>query len=140
MIAAANTLTDLFLSSTGLIGLTIVHGTLQSGRPDDPLTRRFVFALRMAKMLFAGRALIVLTGGAWFRSLVLLAAALVPLAAVIVAEGLLRRHAPVWVKWVIGTGTVGFSLTVFWFGTALDPGRLMSLLTFQVVGFAIAGG
>ncbi len=139
MIAAATTHADLFLSSAGLIGLTIVHGALQSGRPDDPLTRRFVFALRVAMMLFAGRALIVLTGGAWFRSIVLLAAALIPLAAVIVAEGLLRRHAPVWVKWVIGTGTVGFSLTAFWYGTALDPARLMSLLTFQVVGFAIAG-
>lgn len=139
MIAAATTHADLFLSSAGLIGLTIVHGALQRGRPDDPLTRRFVFALRVAMMLFAGRALIVLTGGAWFRSIVLLAAALIPLAAVIVAEGLLRRHAPVWVKWVIGTGTVGFSLTAFWYGTALDPARLMSLLTFQVVGFAIAG-
>ena len=139
MIGTANSLTDLFLSSAGLIGLAIVHDVLQSGRPDDPLTRRFVFALRVAMMLFVGRALIALTGAAWFRSIVLLAAALIPLAAVIVAEGLLRRHAPVWAKWVIGTGTVGFSLTAFWFGTALDPARLISLLAFQVVGFAIAG-
>lgn len=139
VIAAANILTDLFLSSAALTGLAIVHGVLQGGRPDDPLTRRFVFALRVAMLLFAGRALIVLTGGAWFRSIVLLAAALIPLAAVIVAEGLLRRHAPVWVKWVIGTGTVGFVLTAFWFGTALDPARLTGLLMFQVVGFAIAG-
>lgn len=139
MIAAANIVTDLFLSCAALIGLAIVHGVLQSGRPDDPLTRRFVFALRVAMMLFVGRALIVLTGGAWFRSIVLLAAALIPLAAVIVAEGLLRRHAPVWVKRIIGGGTVGLVLTAFWFGTALDPARLIGLLTFQVMGFAIAG-
>jgi hypothetical protein len=99
IIGTANTLMDLFLSSAGLIGLAIVHGVLQSGWPDDPLTRRFVFALRVAMVLFVGRALIVLTGAAWFRSVVLLAAALIPLAAVIVAEGLLRRHAPVWEKW-----------------------------------------
>lgn len=139
MIAVANIVTDLFLSCAALTGLTMVHGVLQSGRPDDPLTRRFVFALRVAMMLFVGRALIVLTGGAWFRSIVLLAAALIPLAAVIVAEGLLRRHAPVWVKWIIGAGTTGFVLTAFWFGTALDPARLFGLLTFQVIGFAIAG-
>jgi len=125
MIAAANVLTDLYLSIAALIGLTILHGTLIKRAADDLLVRRLVFGLRVGMMLFAGRALIVLTGGMGFRFMVLLAAALVPLAALIVAEGLLRRHAPSWAKWVIGGG--------------IDPARLVGLLIFQVVGFGVAG-
>ena len=63
MIAAANVLTDLYLSIAALIGLTILHGTLIKRAADDLLVRRLVFGLRVGMMLFAGRALIVLTGG-----------------------------------------------------------------------------
>lgn len=139
MIAAANIVTDLVLSTTALIGLAVVHAVLQGDRPDDPMVKRFVFALRVSMLLFAGRALIVLTGGMWFRSIVLLAAAFVPLAAVIVAEGLLRKHAPIWAKWGCAIGTVGFAVTAFWFGPTLDPMRLYGLLGFQVAGFVVAG-
>ena len=76
MIAAANVLTDLYLSIAALIGLTILHGTLIKRAADDLLVRRLVFGLRVGMMLFAGRALIVLTGGMGFRFMVLLAAAL----------------------------------------------------------------
>lgn len=139
MIAAANVLTDLYLSIAALIGLTILHGTLIKRAADDLLVRRLVFGLRVGMMLFAGRALIVLTGGMGFRFMVLLAAALVPLAALIVAEGLLRRHAPSWAKWVIGGGAAFFGFTAFWIGGGIDPARLVGLLIFQVVGFGVAG-
>ena len=101
--------------------------------------RRLVFGLRVGMMLFAGRALIVLTGGMGVRFMVLLAAALVPLAALIVAEGLLRRHTPSWAKWVICGGAAFFGFTAFWIGSGIDPARLVGLLIFQVVGFGIAG-
>lgn len=139
MIATASVMTDLVLSSAALIGLCVVHSVLRENSANDPLTRRFVFALRVAMLLFAGRASIVLTGGMWFRSIVLFAAALVPLAAVITAEGLLRRHAPKGVKWGVGLATVVFAVTAFWFGSAPNLVHLVGLMSFQVAGFAIAG-
>lgn len=139
MIAAANVLTDLYLSFSALIGLAILHGTLRARAADDLLVRRLVFGLRVSMMIFAGRILVVLTGGMWFRFIVLLAAALVPLAAVIVAEGLLRRHAPPWAKWMVGGGAAIFGLSAFWFGGDIDPARLIGLLMFQVFGFGVAG-
>lgn len=139
MIAAANILTDLYLSVAALIGLAILHASLSESAADDLLGRRFIFGLRVGMMLFAGRALIVLTGGQGFRFLVLLAAALVPLATLLITEGLLRRHAPPAAKWIVGIGALGFGLSAFWFGADIDPARLIGVLLFQVVGFGLSG-
>ncbi|MDG1376059.1 MAG: hypothetical protein P8P56_03360 [Yoonia sp.] len=139
MIAAANILTDLYLSLAALAGLVILQVSLKAGVPDDPLVRRLVFGLRVGMMLFAGRALIVVTGGQGFRFLVLLAAALVPLAALLITEGLLRRHAPPFAKVLIGGGAAVFGLSAFWVGASIDPPRLIGLLAFQVFGFCLSG-
>lgn len=139
MIAAANIMTDLYLSVAALMGLAILHGALKASAADDLLGRRLIFGLRVGMMLFAGRALIVLTGGQGFRFLVLLAAALVPLATLLITEGLLRRHAPPAAKWTVGLGALGFGLSAFWFGAGGDPQRLVGLLAFQVIGFGISG-
>lgn len=133
MIAAANIFTDLYLSVAALIGLLILHAALKANAPDDLLVRRMIFGLRVGMVLFAGRALIVLTGGQGFRFMVLLAASLVPLAALLITEGLLRRHAPPFVK-----GVVAFGLSAFWLGD-IDPPRLVGLLIFQIVGFGLCG-
>ncbi|MDG1863399.1 MAG: hypothetical protein P8J02_09390 [Yoonia sp.] len=51
MIAAANILTDLYLSLAALAGLVILQVSLKAGVPDDPLVRRLVFGLRVGMML-----------------------------------------------------------------------------------------
>ena len=139
MIASANILTDLYLSLAGVIGLAILHWQFAASTATTPLTARFIFVLRVGIMLFAGRALVVLTGGLWFRFVVILAAALIPLATVLLTESMLRRHAPKWAKAYVGLGAIVFGVTAFWLGNALDPARLYGLLTFQLGGFAIAG-
>lgn len=138
MIAAANILTDLYLSIAALIGLAILHGALRTVAPDDLLVRRLIFALRVSMLIFAGRALVVLTGGQGFRFMVLLAASLVPLAALLVTEGLLRRHAPPFAKLLTGGGALVFGVLAV-VGTAVDPAWLWGLLVFQVAGFAMSG-
>lgn len=139
MTAAAPIIGNLFLSLAALAGLAILHGLLAARDPYEPLTRRFLFGIRVMMLLFAGRALIVLTGADVFRILVFLGAALVPLAVLLLAEGLLRRHAPAWAKtWVAG-GTVVFVVLAFWYSGSIDPARLVALLVFQVAGFAIGG-
>ncbi len=136
MIAAANVLTDLALSLSALLGLTYLHLTLKG---DDPLTRRFIFAVRVTMMLFAGRALVVLTGGAGFRFLVVLAASLIPLAVLLLTEGLLRRHAPPWLKALGASGASVFSILAIFPSDWIDPARLWGLFFFQMAIFCTCG-
>tara|TARA_R110002049_G_scaffold245831_3_gene419886 strand:- start:157 stop:1158 length:1002 start_codon:yes stop_codon:yes gene_type:complete len=137
MIAAANVVTDLYLSAAALCGLFIVHWHFAPAAAFSPLTRRFLLVLRVGMMLFAGRILVVLTGGMWFRFVVLFAAALIPLATLLLTESLLRRHAPRWAKAYVATGALIFGMAAFWVSHALEPVRLYGLLAFQIGGFAI---
>lgn len=139
MIASANVLTDLYLSAAALIGLSVLHWHTRPSAATSPLSRRFLFVLRVGMLLFIGRMLVVLTGGEWFRFVVLLAAALIPLATLLLTESMLRRHAPLWVKAYVGIGVLVFGVLAFWIGDALDPARLFALLGFQIGGFVIAG-
>ena len=139
MIAAADVLTQLFLSGAALIGLFVLATVLSWRDPWDPINRRFLFGIHVMMILFAGRVLIPVTGINAFRILVLLGAALIPLAVLLLTEGLLRRHAPPLVKRIIGAGTVVFVATAFWYADSIDPARLFSLLGFQIVGFILSG-
>lgn len=139
MIAAAVMLTQLFLSCAALLGLFVLQGVLVQRDPWDPINRRFLFGLRVTMALFAGRVLLILTGIEAFRILVLLAAGLIPLAVLLLTEGLLRRHAPALIKAGIGGGAVVFSITALWYSDSIDPGRLFSLLGFQLLGFILSG-
>lgn len=134
MIAAANILTDLYLSLGAVLGLFVLHLTLSQQDPYDPLNRRFIFGVRVTIALFAARALVVLTGGLGFRAVILLAAALVPLAVLLLTEGLLRRHAPQWVKFVVAGGTIVFAVLAFVPDGWIDPTRLWVLMAFQIAG------
>lgn len=138
MTPAAPLIADLFLSLAALSGLAILHALIAARGRWEPLNRRFLFVLRAVMLLFIGRALIVLTGAGIFRLLILLGAALIPLAVLLLAEGLLRRHAPLWAKLYVGAGTLLFGLSAFWFSDSIDPIRLWGLLIFQTSGFLIA--
>lgn len=131
---------DLYLSLTAVGGLLVLHRVSAARGPDDPLTRRFLFGLRVTLLLFAGRALEIAIGLSGVRVLVLLAASLIPLAVLILTEGLLRRHAPAWAKRLIGGGTALFiSLAILPAGLA-DPARNWGLLVFQISGLLVSGG
>lgn len=139
MIAAATIMTQLFLSCAALVGLFVLQSVLVRRDPWDPINRRFLFGVRVTMMLFAGRALMILTGIEAFRILVLLAAAIIPLAVLILTEGLLRRHAPPVIKVVLGGGAVVFAFAALWYSDSIDPARLFALLGFQLLGFVLSG-
>ena len=139
MIAAAATITELFLSSAALLGLYVLQRVLVRRDPWDPINRRFLFGLRITMALFAGRILMSLTGQEAFRILVLFAAAIIPLAVLILTEGLLRRHAPLLIKGVIGGGAALFAVSSLWYSESIDPLRLFALLGFQLLGFVLSG-
>ncbi|MDP5085673.1 MAG: hypothetical protein NWQ23_09650 [Yoonia sp.] len=139
MIAAATILTQLFLSCAALLGLYVLQSVLVRRDATDPINRRFLFGIRVTMVLFAGRALMIVTGIEAFRILILAAAALIPLAVLLLTEGLLRRHAPPMMKAVIGGGAVGFGLLALWYSDSIDPARSFSLLGFQLLGFVCSG-
>ena len=139
MIAAANILTELFLSLVALAGLSVLHVMLTAQDAFDPLNRRFLFGVRVTMVLFAGRVLVILTGGEWFRAIVLLAAALIPLAVLILTEGLLRRHAPAWAKAYVGGGAIVLGVAAFLPEDWIAEIRLWSLLIFQLSGLLLSG-
>lgn len=130
---------NLFLALAALAGLLIVQGVIAARDPWAPLNRRFLLGLRVMMMLFAGRAFLVLTGLDFFRFFILLGATLIPLCVVLLTEGLLRRHAPKWVKIWVGTGTIIFAVLSLWWSDSIDPPRLIGLLVFQFSGFVIGG-
>lgn len=131
MTPEAPTIAAVTLSVAALLGLAAVQGSLD---PIDGLSRRFRFALRVAMAIFAGRALFVLTDAWTFQVLTLIAAALVPLAVLILAEGLLRRHAPRALKAIVAIGTLIATALAF----APETGRWW-LLSFHILGLLAAG-
>lgn len=139
MISAATILTQLFLSCAALVGLFVLQQVLQSRDRWDPINRRFLFGVRITMMLFAGRILMIVTGIEVFRIFILVAAAIIPLAILILTEGLLRRHAPPLIKGCIGLGAVGFAVSALWYSDSIDPLRVFALLAFQMLGFVLAG-
>jgi hypothetical protein len=139
MISAAIILTQLFLSCAALVGLFVLQRVLQSRDPWDPINRRFLFGARVTMVLFAGRVLMIMTGIEAFRVLVLCAAAIIPLAILILTEGLLRRHAPPLIKAWIGVGAILFAVSSLWYSDSIDPFRIFALLAFQILGFVLAG-
>ena len=139
MIAAATILTELFLSCAALLGLFTLRWVLTRRDGWDPINRRFLFGVRVTILLFAGRVLIIMTGIEAFRILILLAAALIPLAVLLLTEGLLRRHAPPWIKALVAGGSILFGFTAFWYSDSIDPVRLIGLLGFQMIGFCLSG-
>ena len=137
MTLAASSTGNLFLALAALAGLLILQSVITSRDPWEPLNRRFLLGLRVMAMLFAGRAMLIMTGIEFFRFFVLLGATLVPLSVVLLAEGLLRRHAPPWAKIWIMVGTLVFAVLSLWWSSSIDPPRLIGLLVFQFSGFLI---
>jgi len=139
MSLAATDVGNVFLALAALAGLRILYSVITARGPWAPLNRRFLFGLRVMMVLFAGRVAFVLTDFQIFRVFSLLGAALIPLAVLLLAEGLLRRHANSWMKTWVATGTMVFVALAFWWSDNIDPARLIGLLLFQLSGFLIGG-
>jgi hypothetical protein len=99
---------DFFVAGTSLLGLLVVIRRLDT---PDALSRTFRGTLALVAAFTAARAGYWWTGSTLLRGLNLAAAALIPLCLLILAEVLLRRHAPLWGKGAIAAGSLGLALT-----------------------------
>lgn len=127
---------DSAASLAAALGLVIVIRRMGANR-GDPLARRFRWSLGMLAALMLVRVADWTTGLVPFAALTTALAGAVPLAAVLVAEGLTRRHAPSGLKWAVLLGAAAFA------GAALMPATLLpapllgqSLMVFQLLGLA----
>lgn len=126
---------DSVVTLASLIGLALFAQVLRMQRPRTTVTNRFLFAIQVVAALLAIRLVQWLTGVDWIGRLTFAVAGLVPLAMLLVAEALLRRHAPLALKvWAAG-GAVFFALVAV--VARADHGllALISLAVFQVIAF-----
>lgn len=130
---------DMAVSAAAIAGLWCLNLVLRAAGAEDPVVRRFRFGLAALMLIYGGRLLSVGLGAPAFRAVEYLGAALIPLAVILLTEGLLRRHAPPWVKGFVGIGAaVGCGLAVMPSGL-VDPARILMVMLFQIGSFVIAG-
>lgn len=129
---------DSIVSAAALFGLMILVSSIKrSGK--DSISRRFLFSLYIIQLLLLFRILTWVTGAWIFDALTIIVAGILPLAMIILTEGLLRRHASKLVK-VIAAGTaIGFIPLALLPEPFAEPWRSILLLTAQLWGFITAG-
>ena len=130
---------DSIVNLCGAIGLGVAMVMLHRRDPRSPLTKRLLAALGVITFLFFVRGAAWWTGSVFLDRLSVIPAALVPLGALIVTEGILRRHAPRALKIAMVLGGIALGL-----GGALGLERFTTpysavLALFQLAGLAACG-
>lgn len=129
---------DSIVNLCGAIGLGVAMVMLHRRDPRSPLTSRLLLALGFIASLFLLRGVAWWTGSVWLDRLSMVPAALVPLGALLVTEGILRRHAPRFVKIAVVAGAVGLGLAGV-LGMESFTAYYVVLGLFQLAGFAVCG-
>ncbi|MEH2622581.1 hypothetical protein V1292_000636 [Bradyrhizobium sp. AZCC 1719] len=128
---------DSIVNLCGAIGLGVAMITLHRRDPTGPLTRRLLVALGIIALLFLVRGMAWWVGSAVLNNLSAIPAALIPLGALIVTEGILRRHAPRPAKIALLSGGIALGLAgAAGLETLAMPAAIL-LALFQLGGFAI---
>jgi hypothetical protein len=126
-------LADSIVNLCGAVGLAIAVLIFRARDPRGALTRRFTATLGLIAVVFLLRALAWSSGSAFVDRIAVACAALIPLGALIVVEGVLLRHAPRPLKLVTLLGALAlaaFALVLP--ATPIDIG----LAVFQIGIFA----
>lgn len=134
---SALVITDSFVSLAALLGLLILRGSL--ARERSPLNRRFLFGIDVLNIMLVARILAWTTQIGFFDQLTVAAAGIVPLAALILTEGLLRRHAPAPLKWLTAVGALLILILAFFEPAGLDLGLIYLLMGLQLAVFISLG-
>ncbi len=127
---------DSIVNLCGAIGLAVAMLALHRRDPGGPLTRRLLFLLGVVAALFFIRGLAWWHDSAWLDRLSLIPAAAVPLGALIVTEGILRRHAPRPAKQIAVAGAVLLGVGGALGLEAWSTPYAIALSLFQLAGFA----
>jgi hypothetical protein len=133
----AGLIADSIVNLCGAIGLVVAMITLHRRDPRGPLTRRLLVALGIIAALFLVRGIAWWSGSAGLNNISTIPAALVPLGALIVTEGILRRHAPRAAKIAVLAGGIVLGLAgAAGIAPLMTPAAIL-LALFQLGGFAV---
>lgn len=130
---------DFIVNLCGTFGLVLALLIFRARDPKGGLTRRFVFALGLVTLVFLLRGFYWLGGAGWLGRLSVGLAAFIPLAALLVVEGMLRQHAPRIAKLSIATGSIIIAALALLVPKAAGPGLYLTLALFQVIAFFFCG-
>jgi hypothetical protein len=127
---------DSIVNLSAAIGILTAMVALSRRDPNGPLTRRLMFVLGLAAILFLLRGIAWSSGSAWLDRLALLPAASVPLGALVLTEGMLRRHAPRPVKLAALAGAIVLGVLGVFGPDEFYDIYSIALFAFQLLGFA----
>jgi hypothetical protein len=130
---------DALVNLFGAGGAIIVAHEVRRNDPKGPVSRRIVFALWFVAVFFVTRTWSWYTDGLLADALADGMASATPLVSLVAAEGLLRRHAPRWLKLSLVAGPVAvFGAKLLTFLPELVP--MMLLLATVLGGYAAIAG
>ena len=130
---------DALVNVFGAGGAIVVAREMARSDPKGPVSRRIVFALWFVAVFFVTRTWSWFTDGVFADALADALASATPLVSLIVAEGLLRRHAPRWLKLTLLAGPVAvFGAKLLPFLPELVP--VVLLLATVLGGYAAIAG
>ncbi|QPF85846.1 hypothetical protein IC762_05955 [Bradyrhizobium genosp. L] len=132
----AGVIADSIVNLCGAIGLAVAMATFYRRDPRSPLTRRLLFALGVIALLFLDRGLAWWSGSGLLDRLSVIPASLIPLGALVVTEGILRRHAPRAVKLAALGGGIVLGLGGMLGLQGFAKPYVVALALFQLLGFA----
>ncbi|WP_315753362.1 MULTISPECIES: hypothetical protein [unclassified Bradyrhizobium] len=132
----AGIVADSVVNLCGAIGLAVAAAMLHRRDPRGPLTARLVVLLGTVASLFLLRGVAWWTDNAFLDRISLVPAALIPLGALVVTEGLLRRHAHRALKAIALAGGVVLALAGALGPAEFESHHTVMLSAFQLAGFA----
>ncbi len=130
---------DTLVSLTAVAGLLILRGTIKRGEAGSSIDRRFLFGIDVICTMMLARLLWWVSGISLFDTITIIAAGMIPLAALILSEGLLLRHAPRFLKLIAAGGALVFFVLAFLSPQFADPARIYALLLLQSFMFMSIG-
>lgn len=130
---------DSVVNICGAIGLAVAVLIFRARDRHGPLTRRFSLVLGLVALVFLLRGAGWLTGSAWLEQWAVACAAFIPLGAVVVIEGMLRRHAPRPLKLAVLAGALVLAPAGLFAPAALADGVEITLAAFQLATFGACG-
>lgn len=130
---------DSIVDICGALGLAVAMLTLRRRDPRGALTTRFLVAMGLVATLFLLRGLSWWSGSILLDRLALACAALFPLGALIVTEGMLRRHAPSAGKIAVLAGSSLLVLASLFGLAEQGRGYDLALAIFQLLTIAFCG-
>lgn len=127
---------DIAVNFSAVAALAISLGTIIVRGWWSPVERRLAVALALVLLLFVLRGVAWMQGEQMLGAIALAPAILLPIAMLCLTEGLLRRHAPFWLKAAVSAATVamiallaiGAHADILVFGVALATFQAITLI------------